>query len=164
MLGIQGLCGDDGRQLERSHNREIAQANKKMTPDMKIKRLDTFQLGLQAGNAIIEPNLAGALRYKFVRRIKEMFDGHLIRRTITSKLPDGQPISSLPPKNIHSLAIKLSEAEMKIVNNALAESTENSKKKTNFDFNLHVSHNSFTVWGDDTDALPRISSPRPGKP
>ncbi len=78
-----------------------------MTPDMKIKRLDTFQLGVQAGNATIEPNLAGALRYKFVRRIKEMFEGHLIRRTITSKLPSGQPISVLPAKREHSLAIKL---------------------------------------------------------
>lgn len=163
MLGIQGLSGEEGRQLERRHNRELAQANRKTTADMKSDRLDRFQEGLRSGNAELEPNLAAARRYQSVRDMKDLFGNHIIRRTITSKLADGTLISVLPPKHVHSLPLKLSEAEMKIVNDALVESTEESKKKkkSNFDFSLKVSFSlRMGVAATHTDDVTRISCRR----
>lgn len=128
--------------MERRHNRDFAQANRQTTADMKIDRLDKFQESLRTGNLELEPNLAAALRYQSVREIKQHFHNHLIRRTITSTLVDGKPISVLPPKHIHSLPLKLSDAEMHIVNDALVASNEASKKKKvggTFNFSYEVS-------------------------
>lgn len=140
MLGIAGLGGEAGKELERSFNRQVSQAHKLITADMKSERIDKFQDGVRSGNAAVSPDLVTARRYEFVKRIKTHFRNHLIRRTITSKLADGQPISILPPKRVHSLPLKLSDAEMKLVNDALERSSEESKnKKGNFDFDLRVS-------------------------
>ena len=140
MLGIEGLGGEAGKELERSFNRQVAQAHRLITPDMKSDRIDKFQDGVRSGNAALPPDLVTARRYEFVKRIKTHFQNHLIRRTITSKLADGSPISILPPKRVHSLPLKLSEMEMKLVNEALDQSSEESKnKKSNFDFDLRVS-------------------------
>ncbi len=118
----------------------MAQAQRKTTPAEKSQRLEQFQESLRNGNASLEPNLSAARRYQSVRDIKKHFAGHLIRRTITSILSDGQPISVLPAKHVHSLPIKLSEVEMNIINDTMEASTEESKKKKrSFNFSLNVS-------------------------
>ena len=163
MLGIPHPGGEEGKQLELAFNRQISQAHRLITPDMKSERIDRFQDGARSGNSHLVPDLVTARRYELVKKIKDLFLGHLIRRTITSKLADGNPISILPPKRVHSLPLKLSDAEMQLVNDALDESSEESKKKkANFDFDLRVSlHCSKCMIVTHSDVATRISSRGP---
>ncbi|KAF9494556.1 hypothetical protein BDN71DRAFT_1507539 [Pleurotus eryngii] len=138
IISIWCFCSTAGQLWERELNSRIArekQANSKADKDATSKRT----LAAMAGGEIESHAPGVAVRttqYSVIREIQRSFHPHLIRRTMASKKPDGQPLNDkMPSVTSHVISITLSDRELDNLNISTKD-LENGRRTVLTDLNL----------------------------
>lgn len=141
IINIRRFCGPEGQLWEKQLNSRIAKekrANSKTDKEATSKRTLAAMAGEEIENHA--PGIAvRATQYSVIREIQRSFRPHLIRRTMTSKQPDGRPINDkMPSITSHVISITLTDRELDNLN-ILTKGLEKGGRSVPTDLNLRVS-------------------------
>jgi SNF2 family DNA or RNA helicase len=132
----------DGRQWELDGMRDLREAKKQLSKDQQGKRFRHFTA--DRGNrttVLAEDKIVAQVAFKFITEVQTTLGERMIRRTISSKRPDGSPINaSLPPYIEHLWSVDLTPEETAVLQGIVKRMfEEGAKVGTLFDFDFDVS-------------------------
>ena len=79
--------------------------------ELRRAKLEKLEGGIEA-----EDDPYRLCQVKISHRIQEMFMGRVIRRTVTSRTPEGKPLIDLPPLTIINCILTLTDRELGVIN------------------------------------------------